>query len=658
VFPTCRLFWPHSTNIKHQAMARGRKPKPAAAVATRKAPHRVSKHVATKSSGRRTKKPAASAASAAPTPIAPPPTAPRLTKAINETAPDFIVRGDNDKALFSLTLYRGEGMCLLAMNWKEGTPPDDFVGFGIDYQEPGDTKFYPIPNRIAFADAGGKLNPNVLSSRLSPFQKFRWVHFPQRAGIAGTFAYQVTPVFMDANGILSYGDMQAAGIELVAETYPGELNVCFTRGFISSQAFVNEFEADGGVGAILPATAAKSLDFTPTDPQEEAALAWMGFEARSVILGALDAAVADETAQVRIAAYDFNDSEIVTRLQKLGDRLRIIIDDSGSHKPPTAPESKAAALLAQSAGAANVQRQHMGDLQHNKTLVIDGDAIKLAVGGSTNFSWRGIYVQNNNAVALQGANAVKIFSDAFDDLWDNAGKVSGFNKTASADWIDLDFPNVDVKVTFSPHSASNAKLQEMADDIGSAESSLFYSLAFLYETKGVIRNAIEAVTAEPNVFVYGLSDKTVGGLNLQLPNGNPPVAFPAALVEQTLPPPFAAEDTGGSGTRLHHKFAVIDFNTPSARVYTGSHNFSTAADTKNAENLFQITDQRVATSYMIEAVAMFDHYEFRDVQNKSDQGVQPLELQKPPAEGSGDKPWWDKYWSVLERQRDRELFGK
>jgi hypothetical protein len=82
-------------------------------------------------------------------------------------------------------MYRGEGMCLLAMNWKEGTPPDDFVGFAIEYQEPGDTKFYPIPNRIAFADAGGKLNPNMLSSRLPPFQKFRWVHFPSgRASLA------------------------------------------------------------------------------------------------------------------------------------------------------------------------------------------------------------------------------------------------------------------------------------------------------------------------------------------------------------------------------------------------------------------------------------------------------------------------------------------
>src|SRR6266480_1737744 len=87
------------------------------------------------------------------------PAAPPLTPAINTSAPDFIVRGTNDKALFTLTAYRGEGMCLLAMNWKQGTPPNNFVGFAIEYQEPGGTQFYALPNRIAFPDQTGKLNP-------------------------------------------------------------------------------------------------------------------------------------------------------------------------------------------------------------------------------------------------------------------------------------------------------------------------------------------------------------------------------------------------------------------------------------------------------------------------------------------------------------------
>ena len=53
---------------------------------------------------------------------------------------DFQVSGTNAKALFTLTLHRGEGMLLLAMNWKNGRPPDEFVGFAIEYMEPGGVK--------------------------------------------------------------------------------------------------------------------------------------------------------------------------------------------------------------------------------------------------------------------------------------------------------------------------------------------------------------------------------------------------------------------------------------------------------------------------------------------------------------------------------------
>jgi hypothetical protein len=42
-----------------------------------------------------------------------------------------------------------------------------------------------------------------------------------------------------------------------------------------------------------------------------------------------------------------------------------------------------------SAGRANVLRQHMGSLQHNKTIAVNGSTVKKVVCGSTNLSWRG-----------------------------------------------------------------------------------------------------------------------------------------------------------------------------------------------------------------------------------------------------------------------------
>ena len=58
-------------------------------------------------------------------------------------ASDFQVTGKNTKALFTLKLHRGDGMCLVAMNWKNGKPPNDFVGFAIESKPPGGNTLLP-----------------------------------------------------------------------------------------------------------------------------------------------------------------------------------------------------------------------------------------------------------------------------------------------------------------------------------------------------------------------------------------------------------------------------------------------------------------------------------------------------------------------------------
>ena len=568
--------------------------------------------------------------------------------------PAFEVDGQNNAALFTLKVYRGEGMALLAMNWRTGKPTSDFVGFAIEYQEPKGTQFYALSNRLSFLDNSGNVNPNILSTRLSPIQKFRWIHFPFHANLPGLYVYRVTPVFMNAKGELSYGDYQQAAIQLQSETYPGQLNVTFTRGFISSQAFVDRFGTNGGVGTLIPGPKDNGLTFTSTDPQQPAALDWMGFEDRLSILDALDQAIQDTSAQVRVTAYDFDEPEVVSRLVKLGSRLQIIIDDTPDHGPGT-PATQAAGMLIKSAGAGNVQRQHMGELQHNKTIAVNGKHVQLAVCGSTNFSWRGFFVQNNNTIVLHGAAAVKIFFDAFDNLWKTPNAPAGFVTTPSASWNDLQIPGIQAQISFSPHSSKNALLPGIADAIGNTTSNLFYSLAFLYQTPGKILDAIEKVAGNKNLFVYGLSNNNVKGLDLQLPDGNAPIAYPAALL-QDVPEPFKAEATGGNGIRLHHKFVVIDFDKPTARVYMGSHNLSSAADTKNAENLLLIQDRRVAVSYMIEAVSMFDHYEWRDALAKAQKNSTRLYLKTPP-KNQQDVPWWDEDYTVPQKARDRILFA-
>lgn len=569
---------------------------------------------------------------------------------------DFQIIGNNPQALFTLKVYRGDGMALLAMNWKKGKPPRDFVGFAIDYKEPGGDKFYALKNRICFPGPGGEVNPNRLTTRLSPIQKFRWVHFPRNAELDGPFLYRVMPVFMDKEDVLSYGEPQTIAIELRRETYPGKLNVTFTRGFVSSQAFVDKYVRKGqGMKTLIPVSAKKGLDFVPSHPRANTALPWMGFEARSAILEVLDEAIADKSAKVAVVAYDLSEREVYLRLAKLGKRLRIIIDDSKEHGHTDSGESVAERRL-KKAGA-EVKRHHMSNLQHNKTIVVDGKKCKAVVCGSTNYTWRGFFVQNNNAVILRGAGPVKVFKEAFESYMQH-DYVGGFGATKSAKtWATLGVDGLNAKVTFSPHAEENAVLEEIADDVlKGTKSSLLYSLAFIAQAKGSIREAVTEIAKNKKIFIYGMADRKVGGIELRTPDGNLPPVFPAAL-KKNLPEPFKSEPDGlsnGRGTRMHHKFIVIDFNKPTARVYLGSYNFSNPADRKNGENLVLIKDRRIAVSYMIEAIRIFDHYHFRVAQQKAGKGK--LQLAKPPQK-AGEKTWFDEDYTNGRKIRDRELFA-
>ncbi|HEY6899573.1 MAG TPA: phospholipase D-like domain-containing protein [Puia sp.] len=565
--------------------------------------------------------------------------------------------GSNPNALFTLKIHRGEGMALLAMNWKNGRPSNDFVGFAIEYKEPNGTKFWALNNRLTFPGQTKSKDTNKYSTLRSPIQKFRWVHFPLNADLPGNFTYRVTPVFMTPTDEISYGEAQTVDIVLASETYPGQLNIAYTRGFVSSQAFVDYYSQDGKISTLLPASAKKGLTFTPTHPRAQQAYAWMGFEAYREILKLLDDAIADTEAKVMVVAYDFNEPDVVDRLVKLGTRVRVIIDNSGDHKKDGSAENQAEQILIASAGASNVKRQHMGSLQHNKTIIVDGPTVKKAIGGSTNLSWRGFFVQNNNAAIVTGATAVQVFTEAFDAYWASDLPADFGTSPGASAWNDLGLEGIDAKVSFSPHADDNERLNEVADDISNnTTSSCFYSLAFLYETPGVILDAIKKITNEKEIFVYGISDKKVGGITVTDPDGNKLPVAPEALGKDDLPEPFREEATGGSGTRMHHKFVVIDFDKPTARVYFGSYNFSVAADTKNGENLFVIRDPRVATSYMIEAVRIFNHYEFRNIQSKADKKKKVLELAKPPVK-AGDLAWWDEDYTDAIKIRDRELFS-
>jgi phosphatidylserine/phosphatidylglycerophosphate/cardiolipin synthase-like enzyme len=393
----------------------------------------------------------------------------------------------------------------------------------------------------------------------------------------------------------------------------------------------------------------------------------MGFEARSVILELLDEAI-NKKADVRVIAYDLNLPEIVTRLERLKSRLKIIIDDSAEHKPTTAPESKSAARLRKSAGQKNVVRQHMANIQHHKSIAVKGKGINKVVFGSTNYTWRGFYVQSNNAAVVNSKKAVDDYFEAFDNYF-IATAAKDFKASKSPDgWHRLGLAGLSAQVGYSPHTEKNGLLTDVGKSIGKAKSSVLFSLAFLGQiTKGPIGPALGKQIKSKKVFTLGIADANVKAGNLGVtvltPDNKRHVVRSSALTGGA-PAPFGNEPSGLAGekgnkrgTRMHHKFVVIDFNTPDARVYFGSYNFSEPADGENGENLVFVKDRTIATSYMIEAIRLYDHYRFRTVQEDSKgKGLKVLTLRVPPSKPS-QRPWWQKYWDDPIRKQDRLLFA-
>lgn len=575
-----------------------------------------------------------------------------------------------------MKLWRGERMCLVAFDVDE--PEDDLVGFAIECKSPGSGEFIPLRNRIAFSYAaeideavtGDKTYP----STDAPFQKFRWVHFPYEPK-PGTYRYRGTKMHMPSDAPPVPGTTLELAISLAPVTYDDFLDIGFTRGFASSQAFRDRFPRDADMDAIgkliIPSEADAGLGFTK---MEGDIYDWMGFEAYDLIFGLLDEAVADPSVTLDVLAYDLNEPDLVAKLEQLGPRLRAIIDNSKTvkkgketgHGVAKSAESKSAKRLRVSAGAANVRRAHFKHLQHHKVFILkrNGTPIKV-LAGSTNFSFRGIYIQSNNALVFDDRDVAALYERVFEAAFADPEAFDSDDLAKKWHVVQAE-GKPPVRFCFSPHKSPDISLNPLRGAIEQATSSVFYSVAFLNQIKsGPTKEAFDRLISRP-IFSYGVSDKT-GGLEVKKPDGSRGLV-PFAYLADNAPEPFRSEWSGGGGINAHHKFVVTDFSLPTAKVFTGSSNMAPTGEKENGDHLIMFEDRKVAIAYAIEAVRVFDHLHFRN--RMKDAGLKPKGAKKKPPKKkkdpmvlkkptalSGEPAWFEKYYvGDSQNQRDRVLF--
>lgn len=515
----------------------------------------------------------------------------------------------------AVAAYAGDGTVLLAFDIDEDKI-QNFAGFAVEAVTPDKGPYpsnkYWLKNRISFK--GGLTSETALTpdlwveSNKAPFQTFHWVHFPG-AG-EGKYVYTVYPCYFKGDGSIDLG----SGVQIEADlSYHvfSNLELGFTRGYISSQAYVDRFKnAD-----IRPKVKSIDFDTAPYEAQYE----WLGAHARKMIFDFLEECSNDPSISVDVFSYDFDEPDIIQKLAAMGSRVRLFQDDAALHTKSGAIEPEVVRTLKE-AGAA-VKTGHFNRFAHDKVMIQkkNDKAIKV-LAGSANFSLRGLYVQANSVLVFDDPITAGLYEQAFEQAFNDE---NGFKSSNIASkWFEATTNhNPLVSISYAPHETAFS-LDTVSQVIGSAKSSVFFAIM---ETAGggPVMPALENLSSKDDIVSLGTIEQK-SQLSLFKQGKNSGVAS-FSFLKKNVPKPFQTEWSGGMGQVIHHKFVVCDFNSDDPVVFCGSSNLAKGGETSNGDNLIEIHDANIANYYAIEAIRLFDHYRFRSL-HESSTSDQPLEL--------------------------------
>jgi len=547
-------------------------------------------------------------------------------------------------------VHRGDGAALLAFDVDAELAPD-LAGFAVECQPPRG-KPYQLLNRLSFAQAiTAETKPSEREwtpTDEAPIQKFHWVHYPKDVP-PGKFTYRATAMlFVDGEETkLKEGPTAQRTLELRDEGY-GDLELGFTRGYISSQAYAERFDnAD-----ITPTPTTAVFDTASFEEQ----YSWLGSHARKLVFELIDETDADEDLALDVFAYDFDEPDIARRLAALGPRLRLYLDDSDIRKETAGSKRKAEALRAVEArvDAKNVRRGHFSRFSHGKILIQKRKGVPVKVlAGSANFSVRGLYVQSNNVFVFDDGDVAAIYEKAFEQAWNDP---HGFSKSEiAAGWFPekpiagAELPSF--QVSFAPHTDSDISLKPVAEAIAAAKSSVLFAIMDLGGS-GPVLEAVRALPQRQGLYAFGTTQSVDGDLEVTAPGSSEPVFIPFGFLHSKVPEPFRAEIQGGSGIVIHHKFVVVDFNGDNPSVFAGSSNLAGGGEEQNGDNLLAFRDPAIASTYAVEAIRLIDHYRFRAAMKEATE-AEPLRLK------TRGENWAAPYFEAdTPKFRERVLFAE
>ncbi len=236
-------------------------------------------------------------------------------------------------------------------------------------------------------------------------------------------------------------------------------------------------------------------------------------------------------------------------------------------------------------------------LMHNKFFVFDNrdttsDKDDWVWMGSWNPTDPGTADDMQDAVEIQDKALANAYTIEFNEMWGSASESPnaaatrfGARKTDNTPHLFI-IGGTRIESYFSP---SDRVTNRIVSTLGQAKSSI--SLALLTLTRSDVADVLVAKKAA-GVAVRGVIDNKID-------QGSQVTYLQGQGVDLLIDP--------NANAYLHHKYAVVDANAPASSnaVITGSHNWSSAAETANNENTLIVYGPRVANLYYQEFKARY-----------------------------------------------------
>jgi len=563
--------------------------------------------------------------------------------------------------------YRSPTLVLLAMDWPDGASRLDFLGFTIR-RTPGFLDFNTgvvaassfLPNRISFTGPPPDGQPDF-PSNVAPIQKFMWWDARIDGSNAGdVLTYEITPVCGTPAALQPIdADMFSLSVVLPPHIEFG-IGSWFNRAVMSSQAFARKL---------------KSFNVPPDTLTPAEAL-----ELRQWLANGMEVPVPDLVATAG-AAVD----SIVGAIYHLTDKIWIIPALANAMAGKTIGLVFDADDPAVSAGAQSVLTQVQFfprtrlNIMHNKFLV-GGKSLddapqaepKKLTCGSANYTTQGLTSQANLVHTFDSPELARLFYDRYELLKTNPTKA---NTTKNVGWSQtVSVGDAGVRVFFSPEKGSpggpSISIETIVASIHAARTSVIFCL--FIPTDEQLRQACFAV-GDAGKMMFGLVNRiarTEPAVTTTTA-GNVPADELAALElfhrsrdqkdvigaeffnAALTPAGFAPEINIFPGDSppsfppviVHHKFVVIDAETDSPVIYTGSANMSGNSVFNNDENLLEIKGSpRLAQIYLAEFLRLYEHYRARARFIR-------FKLSNQPASQAGfalrpNRTWADKHYTA------------